>query len=77
MPLTIAALFLPRDLSRQHALCRFGIDQRVSVKMCGDDVRPLIEDTMQRIVVFDVEDRNGASPDASVDVPAYTALLVA
>ena len=45
--------------------------------MCGDDVRPFIEDTMQRIVVFNIEDRNGASPDASVDVPAYTALLVA
>jgi len=37
---------------------------------CGDDVRPLIEDSMQRIVVLDIENRDRAAPGAGIDMPA-------
>ena len=38
--------------------------------MGGDDVRPLIEDSMQRIVVLDIENCDRAAPGARVNMPA-------
>ena len=52
MPPTISLRFR-RDLRRQHPLCGIGIDQRIGVEMRRDDIRPLIEDAMKRIVALE------------------------
>ena len=38
--------------------------------MGGDNVRPLIEDSMQRVIVLDIEDRDRTTPGARIDMPA-------
>src|SRR5262245_48026757 len=65
-----------RRLRCQHPLCRFDVDERVSIEMCRDDIRPLIEDLMKRIVILNVENPNRAPPHASIDLPAYTSCFV-
>src|SRR5690348_14214504 len=56
----------------QHPLCRFNVDERISIELCRDDIRPLIEDLMKCVVIRNVENRDRASPHASIDLPAYT-----
>jgi len=63
-------------LRRQHALRRISLDERISIEVRGDDVRPLIEDSMQCIVVLDIEHRDRTSSGARLDVPAFPARLV-
>src|ERR1700756_17518 len=65
-----------RRLRRQHPLCRFDVDKRISIEMCRDDIRPLIEDLMKRIVILNVENPNRAPPHASIDLPAYTSCFI-
>jgi hypothetical protein len=65
-----------RRLRCQHPLCRFDVDERISIEMCRDDIRPLIEDLMKGIVILNVENPNRAPPHASIDLPAYTSCFV-
>jgi hypothetical protein len=57
-------------LRRQHALWRVSLDQWISIEVGRNDVRPFIEDSMQCIVVRDIENSDRTPPDARVDVPA-------
>jgi hypothetical protein len=63
-------------LRRQHPLCRFDVDERISIEMRRDDIGPLIENAVKGIVVGNLEDRDGASPGAGIDVAAYALRLV-
>jgi hypothetical protein len=65
-----------RRLRCQHPLRRFNVDKRISIEMCRDDIRPLIEDLMKCIVILNVENRNRAPPHAGIDLPTYTSCLV-
>jgi hypothetical protein len=60
-------------LRRQHPLRRVRVDERICIEVRGDNIRPLIEDSMQRIVVLDIEHRNRTPSGTRVDVPAYPA----
>jgi len=63
-------------LRGEHALRRVKIDERVGIKMGGNDVRPFVQDEMQGLVARHVKDGNGAAPRAGVEMPANPALLV-
>src|SRR5262245_7222753 len=71
------SLLLRRHLRGQHPLGRFDVDQRIGIEVRGDDVRPLVQDPVERIVVLDVEDRSRAPPHARIDVPAHAARFIA
>lgn len=61
---------------RQHALRRIALDERICIEVRGDNVRPLIEDSVQPVVVLDIKHRDRTPSGARVDVPAYPARLV-
>ena len=65
-----------RHLRRKHPLCRLEIDEGIGIEMRGDDVRPLIEDEVQRLIAFHIKDGNRAAPGPRIDVPAYPARFV-
>jgi hypothetical protein len=65
-----------RRLCGQHAFGRVSIDKRIGIEMGRDDVRPFIEDSMQRIIILDIEDRDCTPPGACINVPAEAARLV-
>src|SRR5580700_4163011 len=65
-----------RRLRGEHPLCRLQVDQRIGVEMRGNDVGPLVQDLMQGLIAWHVEDGDRAAPGAGVDVPAHPARLV-
>src|SRR5438876_4756766 len=71
------SLAFRRRLRCQHPLCRFNVDERISIEMGRDDIRPLIKDLMQCVVIRNVENRNRAPPHASIALPTYTSCFVA
>src|SRR6266702_5523210 len=70
------SLVFRRRLRCQHPLCRFNVDERISIEMCRDDIRPLIKDLMKGVVIRNVENRNRAPPHASIALPTYTSCFV-
>src|SRR6185312_14418486 len=44
-----------RDLRRERLVRGFRVDQRIDVELCRDDVGPLVEDPVQRLVARDLE----------------------
>src|SRR5258707_275122 len=67
---------LGAQLRGKRFLRGLDIDQRVGFKMHGDDIRPFIQDTVQRIVALNIEHGDGAASYAGIDVPADPALLI-
>src|SRR5262249_47240757 len=68
---------LARRLRGERPVRRLRVDERIDVEVRRDDVRPLVEDRVERVVVRDVEHRDRAPSGARIDVAAGAACLVA
>ena len=65
-----------RRLRCQHALRRISLDERINIEVRGDNVRPFIEDSMERIVILDIEHPDRTPSGTRIDMPACSARLV-